>query len=85
MTKIERVQGTSLLVAPLRITRRKAKGTKAASFRVGCGCCNAGLVIFPSTGDPEDMLIEINGVIGSKSQWQQIFGPLLDMKPKTAR
>jgi hypothetical protein len=85
MEKVAKIHDEAGHSPPLRITQRKAKGKKAASFRVGCGCCNEGLVIFPSSDDPRDTLIEINGVMGSRSQWQQIFGRLLEMEPKSAQ
>jgi len=84
MPKIEKIRDEDEHSPPLRVTQRKARGKRAASFRVGCGCCNEGLVIFPPSqeGDP---YIEIGGVSGTKSQWQQIFGRLLGMEPKATK
>lgn len=80
MGKVEKVKDTLGGALPLRITQRKARGKRSAHFRVGCGCCNEGLVIFP----PENVrdFVEINGVNGSVDQWRQIFGKLLWMQPR---
>ena len=74
----------SLGTRPLRVTERKARGKRGASFRVGCGCCTEGLVVFPlGDADEKNGHVEINGVIGTVNQWQQIFGPLLKLVPAT--
>ena len=82
MAKIQKIRGAGDHTLPLRMTQRKVTGKKGASFRIGCGCCTQGLVIFPPPSPPDDS-IEINGVMGSRDQWQQVFGPLLNMVPKT--
>lgn len=80
MAKVTKVLDPEDGAPALRITQRKARGRRGESFRIGCGCCNEGLVIFPL--DPGGPVIEINGVLGTVKQWQQIFGPLLGMEPK---
>lgn len=82
MAKIKKVFDKNPNAFPLRVTQRKGTAKRSASFRVGCGCCNEGLVIFPSSDHPHDNTIEINGVMGTIHQWQQIFGPLLNMEAK---
>ena len=63
---------------PLSVTRYQLK-KGGERMHVRCGCCNEKLIISPF-GDVVTV-IEIGGVLGSVAQWQQILGPLLDMKP----
>ena len=73
--------------APLRITvtetrppRGKGQPTRSPSIRVKCGCCPESVVIFHATepaDNPHNETLEINGVIGSLSQWRKILAPLL--------
>ena len=79
MAKVTKIEDVGGFMPALRVTHRKQRKGKGASIRVGCGCCNENLVIFPD--DEGDNLIEINGVMGSRRQWQKIFGPLLWMMP----
>ena len=86
MAKVKKISDDGGVTLPLRVTQRKAHSGKAPSFRVGCGCCNEGLVVFPpdEESDSDNAHIEINGVMGSRRQWQKVFGSLLNMVPKAA-
>lgn len=87
MPHVTKVHDPSERLQPLRITHRSARGpskgrhARNSSFRVGCGCCREGIVVFPPQ-DALDPLVEIGGVSGTVVQWRQIFGPLLGVEPK---
>jgi len=80
MPKVQKIEDKFGFALPLRLTQRKKTERRSASFRIGCGCCTEGLVIFPPS-DADDPQTEINGVMGTIDQWQQIFAPVLRMTP----
>ena len=85
MPKITKIEDDAGNVMPLRVTRRKATGKKAPSFRVKCGCCSQAFEIYfddSATGDPCVDFLEIGGVNGTVAQWRELLLPLLQMPEK---
>lgn len=56
----------------LRVFHKQAQGKKMPRFLIKCGCCDERLEIYYA----EDSL-EINGVMGSISNWREVLVPLL--------
>jgi hypothetical protein len=76
MPKVIKVDNELGSPFPLRVYRRKKHMKKNPSLRVKCGDCEQSIVIFYSdepTGDPHIDTLEINGVMGSISQWNKLF------------
>ena len=83
MPKIRRIEDSSGVGNPLRITTRRARQRTAPSIRVKCGCCDKALVICHDaqpTGNPHADILEIGGVMGTVNQWKQVFLPLFGIK-----
>lgn len=85
MAKKEKIHDKDDNTLPLRVKQRKVTKRLGANFRVRCGCCKETLVVLPPPSNASDTNFEIGGVMGTKSQWQQFFGRLLDMELKEAK
>ena len=59
----------------LRVYHRKGTRQRSPRYLVKCGCCNKRVEIYYGDGD-----LEINGVMGSVEDWQEILLPLLEAK-----
>lgn len=57
-----------------RIYRRKGAGKRSPRLLIKCGCCDKSVEIYYSD---DDNLLEINGVLASRSDWSAILLPLL--------
>lgn len=68
---------------PLKVTRRKKRGKKSGRTLIQCGCCDQKVEVFHEdtpSDFPDTDTLEINGVMGTVEQWQQILLPLLNLE-----
>lgn len=85
MAKMERVRDIVDRMMPLRVYRRKGRNKIGPSIRIKCGCCDQAVVIYfaeERSSNPNNDTLEINGVIGTVSQWKKVLLPLLDVDDK---
>lgn len=84
--KLQVIHDELEVLPPLTIDFRKEKGLLSPSMRISGGKKTKSLVIFyedPAHGqllkDVHKDTLEINGVMGTISQWRKIFSPLLGL------